>query len=266
MGGWGSGRREYATTPAVEECRHLDIDNFTDAVDCPGRGGRITWGGPDDPDASVSMVLLSDAHLDALKAGEELETTPAEDVDPDAVAPDDDSRAAAIYLDYTVTPPRDGEKRDVSYHVPIDYTDCNFGGSRPWFRCPTDAGGCNRRVRKLYLPIYADQERFLCRECYDLGYRSSRSSGNELERAEQRYRKAFAKADAEDRRPHPNNTPSLPDKPKGMHWDTFDDLLADVRDARDKWDRQMNERMRELLARHKSGAGGAVTAAQNTDG
>jgi hypothetical protein len=255
MGGFGSGRQEYARTPAVEECRHLDIDYFTDAVDRPGRGAPIYWGDPDDPEASVRVVFLSDDHLDALKAGEELETTPVEDADPDAVdPPDDDSRSREMYLGYTVTPPR-GESRDVSYLVPIEYTDCNFGGSRPWFRCPPDAGGCNRRVRKLYLPIYTDQDRFLCRECYDLGYSSSRNSGNELKRAEQRYRKAFAKADAEDRRPHPNNSPYLPDKPKGMHWDTFDDLLADVRDARDEWDREMNERMRELLAQSKAEVG-----------
>jgi len=260
MGGFGSGRQEYATTPAVEECRHLDSDNFTDAVDRPGRGGRITWGDSADPDASVSMVLLSDEHLDALKAGEELEATPAENVDPE-----DDSRATAIYLDYTVTPPRDGEKRDVSYLVPIEYTDCNFGGSRPWFRCPTDAGGCGRRVGKLYLPIYANQDRFLCRECYDLGYRSSRNSGNELERAEQRYRKAFAKADAEDRRPHPNGTPHLPDKPKGMHWETFDDLLADVRDAREEWDREMNAQLREFLAEYDTGGEYTARAMGYTD-
>jgi hypothetical protein len=252
MGGWGSGRREYATTPAVEECRHLDIDKYTDAVDRPGRAGPIYWGDPDDPEASVSMVLLSDDHLDALKAGEELETKPVEDADP-GVDPADDSRATAIYLDYTVTPPRDGEKRDVSYLVPIEYTDCNFGGSRPWFRCPTDAGGCGRRVGKLYLPIYTDQDRFLCRECYDLGYRSSRTSGNKMERAEQRYRKAFAKADAENRRPHPNNAPYFPDRPKGMHRDTFDDLVEDVQAARDEWDDKMNEHMRELLDRCNTG-------------
>jgi hypothetical protein len=265
MGGWGSGRREYATTPAVEECRHLDIDKYTDAVDRPGRAGPIYWGDPDDPEASVSMVLLSDDHLDALKAGEELETTPAEDADPNAADPADDSRATAIYLDYTVTPPRDDEKRDISYLVPIEYTDCNFGGSRPWFRCPPDAGGCGRRVGKLYLPIYTDQDRFLCRECYDLGYRSSRTSGDDLKQAELRYRRAFAKADAEDRRPHPNGEPYFPDKPKGMHWDTFDDLLADVRAVRDDWEEQADKQLTDLLGRYETEAKRATTVVGNTD-
>jgi hypothetical protein len=265
MGGFGSGRREYATTPTVEECRHLDIDNFTDAVDHPGRGGPIYWGDPDDPEASISTVFLSDDHLAALADGTELEATPVEDADADAVDAPDDERATAIYLDYTVTSPGDDESRSVSYHVPLEYTEPNFGGVRPWFRCPSHAGGCGRRVGKLYLPIYTDRDRFLCRECYDLGYRSSRTSGNELERAEQRYRKAFAKADAEDRRPHPNNPPYTPDRPKGTHRDTFDDLLADVRKARHEWDDRMNERMRELLDQYDTGAEHAAGAFGYTD-
>lgn len=244
MGGWGSGRYEYASTPTVEECRHLDVTNFTDAVDRPGRGGPIYWGDPDDPEASVSIVFLSDDHLDALEAGEKLETTPVEDGDPDAV---DDERTAAIYLNYTVTPPRGGESRDVSYLVRLEYTDCNFGGSRPWFRCPTNAGGCDRRVGKLYLPIYTDQGRFLCRECYDLGYRSSRTSGDDLKQAELRYRRAFAKADAENRRAHPNNAPYRPERPKGMHHDTFEDLLEDVDRAFEEWGREVESMEKELL-------------------
>jgi hypothetical protein len=267
MGGFGSGRREYATTPTVEECRHLSADKFTDAVEHPGHGGVIYWGDPDDPAASIRIVLLSDTHLADLKDGKKLETKPVEDA-PDTfqkIDTDTDAgeRATAAYLEYTITNTRTDESREVSYLVPVDYTDCNFGGVRPWFRCPTDAGGCNRRVGKLYLPPGRDQ--YLCRECYDLGYRSSRNSGNELERAEQRYRKAFAKADAEDRRPHPNNSPFLPDKPKGMHRDTFDDLLADVRDAREEWDREMNERMRELLAEYDTGGEYTARAMGYTD-
>lgn len=264
MGGFGSGRREYATTPAVEECRHLESNRFTDVVETPGYGKRIYWGDVDDPDASIRAIPLSEDHLAALKAGEKLETAPVEDADPDA-ADTGDGRAVVIYLDYTVTPHGDGDKRDISYLVPIDYTDCNFGGSRPWFRCPTDAGGCGRRVGKLYLPLYTNGDRFLCRECYDLGYRSSRNSGNELERAEQRYRKAFAKADAENRNPHPNNLPYTPDKPKGMHRDTFDDLLADVRDAREEWRRRMDGRMRDVLDDMGAGAEHAAGAFGYTD-
>jgi ribosome-binding protein aMBF1 (putative translation factor) len=120
-------------------------------------------------------------------------------------------------------------------------------------------------VGKLYLPIYTNGDRFLCRECYDLGYRSSRNSGNELERAEQRYRKAFAKADAEDRRPHPNNLPYTPDRPKGTHRDTFADLVEDVREAKREWREEMDSRTRDLLADMGAGAEDAAGAFGYTD-
>lgn len=54
----------------------------------------------------------------------------------------------------------------------------------------------------------------------------SNSSGIEWKR-EQR-----AKADAENRWPHPNNAPYYPDWPKWMHGETLADLVADVEDAR----------------------------------
>jgi len=258
MGGWGSGRREYATTPTVEECRHLDSDKFTDAVQHPGRGGMLRWGDPDDPAASIDIVMLSADHVATLKSGDRLKTVPIEDVD-DAVATDDDQagdeRATAVYLSYTITERQSGESRDVSYPVPVEYTTCNFGGVRPWFRCPgvVDGRECGRRVGKLYLP--PGQDLYLCRHCYDLGYRSSRTSGDDVERAEQRYRKAFAKADAENRRPHPNNAPYSPDRPKGMHHDTFEDLVDDVEAAREEWGREMNRKFREMAPRLETGIG-----------
>jgi hypothetical protein len=50
--------------------------------------------------------------------------------------------------------------------IPIMWSWCNFGGYRPWFRCPY----CPRRVRKLY---YASG--FCgCRTCCNLRYASQR--------------------------------------------------------------------------------------------
>lgn len=258
MGGLGSGRREYATTPTVEECRFLDSDKFTDAVERPGYGGPVYWGDRDDPAATINVIMLSADHVDALKSGEALETTPVEEAEANVFtlagsAQDEDSdgdqdgeteRATAVYFSYRITDPRDDETRDVSYLVPLEYTECNFGGVRPWFQCPTHAGGCGRRAGKLYKPPRGD--RYLCRECHDLAYRSSRTSGNDLERAEQRYRKAFAKADAEDRRPHPNNAPRFPERPKGMHQDTFEDLADDVQEARREWSQAFDEKLRDM--------------------
>ena len=238
MGGFGSGRREYATTPTVEECRAMDTDKLKDLTEHPNAAGQIYWGDPDNDDTSyLAWRTEGVRELD----GEE--------------------RADRVRFRYTTTHYPSEESTTVEYVVRFNYTEPNFGGVRPWFMCPE----CGTRRRKLYLPPRRNADRFLCRECYDLGYRSSRTSGDELERAEQRYRKAFAKADAEDRRPHPNNPPYTPDRPKGTHRDTFDDLLADVRKARQEWDDRMNGRMRELLDQYDTGAEHAAGAFGYTD-
>ena len=85
-----------------------------------------------------------------------------------------------------------------------------------------------------------------CRECCDLGYLTSQRSGDVLKEAELRYRPASKEADAKDQRPHPNNAPSWPTKPKGMHGETFADLLANLEDARDEWERAFDQRLREM--------------------
>jgi hypothetical protein len=66
-------------------------------------------------------------------------------------------------------------------------------------------------------------------------------------RAIQRYRNAFEKADAEGRRPHPNNPPYLPEKPKNMHTGTFERLQAEVRAKDDEFHEAMRKREREIL-------------------
>lgn len=214
MGGLGSGRRKYATTPTVAECRTLDADNLTD---------------------SVEVAPENDPHFD-LRWGENSVRAYFEHGDGDG------NRVAALRFVYTTRPGTEDEQRH-EYRVPIEYTEPNFGGVRPWFNCPS----CGTRRRKLYLPPRA--EKFACRECYDLGYRSSRSSGDKVERAEQRYRTAFAKADAEDRRPHPESAPYRPTRPKGMHHDTFADLVVEVEAAREEWYGGFLEEMRALTSR-----------------
>lgn len=221
MGGLGSGRYEYATTPTVEDCRVLDVNEFTDAVEHPGTNATIRWGPEDDPGASIGVHLLPQS--------------------------DDDEKATALRLQYTITDGRTREETAHDYCVPLEYTVCNFGGERPWFRCPGVVNGehCERRVAKLYRPPWRGV--FLCRHCYDLGYTSSRTSGDELKQAELRYRRAFAKADKEGRRPHPNNEPWLPERPNGIHYDTYEELLNDVQAARREWTSAMQEREQQLI-------------------
>lgn len=221
MGGLGSGRYEYATTPTVEECRVLDVNEFTDAVEYPGTSATIRWGPEDNSSASIGVHLLPQSG--------------------------DDEKATGLRLKYTIIDGRTGEKTEQDYRVPLEYTECNFGGERPWFRCPgvVDGEHCERRVAKLYRPPRGDL--YLCRHCYDLGYTTSRTSGDQLKQAELRYRRAFAKADEECRRPHPNNEPWFPKRPKGMHYDTYEELLAALQTARREWADAMQKREQQLF-------------------
>lgn len=227
MGGWGSGRRDYANTPTVEACRHLDIDRVKDLTEHPDSRGTMWWGDREDPEVWLTVKTEGERHLE-----------------------DGDTRAAVLRLQYTITDKETGEKTEVDYPILLEYSECNYGGYRPWFRCPgvVDAERCGRRARKLYLPHRRWAEYYLCRECYDLGYTSSRTSGKEWKQAELRYRRAFAKADAENRRPHPNGTdaPWYPERPKGMHRDTYEELLEDVRAARREYEEAWMSKLRKM--------------------
>lgn len=62
--------------------------------------------------------------------------------------------------------------QDMHYPVYLDYTACNYGGRRVWFRCP--AMGCGRRVAKLY-----GGKIFACRHCHNLAYDCQREQGQD---------------------------------------------------------------------------------------
>lgn len=75
-----------------------------------------------------------------------------------------------IELDYLITR-RDSDKKDnFEYKIPIETTDCYFGGKRYWFRCNLSKNGvyCGHRVAKLY----QGADYFACRHCYNLTYES----------------------------------------------------------------------------------------------
>src|SRR5262249_35933945 len=59
----------------------------------------------------------------------------------------------AVILMYRARSGGDAEWKSVEQRVPITWTACHLGGSRPWFRCIAYANGqyCGRRVAKLYL-------------------------------------------------------------------------------------------------------------------
>ena len=94
---------------------------------------------------------------------------------------------------------------DKTQRVGLDFTACNFGGQRPWFRCPS----CSRRVSVLYFR----QGVFVCRPCSGLRYRSqSEGPRDRMLRAANKKRDRLGADYGVDK---PVN------KPKWVHWATF---------------------------------------------
>lgn len=108
-----------------------------------------------------------------------------------------------------------------AHRLPVEWTPCRFGGSRPWWRCP----GCGRRCASLFLV----RGLFRCRKCGRLTYSSRRQDASG--RAWLRQAKAWRRLG----HPDPHDTPDLRElpfaKPKGMHWRTFSRLADTIDEA-----------------------------------
>lgn len=110
---------------------------------------------------------------------------------------------------------RDGSDwKEQNYPVRLAWTPCNYGGVRAWFVCP--AQGCGRRVAKLFL----GGSIFACRHCYRLAYACQRETADD---------RASRRADTiRDRLGWvPGILNGNGNKPKGMHWRTFQKLSAE---------------------------------------
>ena len=129
-----------------------------------------------------------------------------------------DGRPERVTLLYRHRRELGGEWEDVREPVPLAWTVCNFGGERPWFLCPE--AGCGRRVAVLYGPGRS----FLCRHCYDLTYQSQRD--NKMYRALHRAQKIREQLGGS-----ANMTEPFPEKPKGMHWKTYERLWWEHHEA-----------------------------------
>jgi len=129
------------------------------------------------------------------------------------------------------------EWEDVEEPVEFAWTPCNFGGERPWFICP--GAGCGQRVAVLYGP----GRYFLCRHCYDLSYQSQRDTKMywALHRAQDIRRRLGGSA---------NMMEPFPEKPKGIHWKTYErhmwehheaemEQLTEMREWLDKFEKKV---------------------------
>lgn len=106
-----------------------------------------------------------------------------------------------------------GEWETIDQFIPLDQSPCHYGGYRLWFKCPS----CNRRVAVLY----GAGKYFCCRTCYNLTY-SSQNEG-EIDRLLRKARKIRARLGASQ-----DLTWPILDKPKNMHWSTFERLRAEA--------------------------------------
>jgi len=180
MGGMGSGRRwHYGANDTTNDYRALDVRRWKrDGLLTPGRAFGWQWSRDGEVVASIQVRV----------------------------------ETGRVFLNYRH---RSGgvEWKDENYPVWLDWTPCNLGGQRPWFRCP--ARGCGRRVAILY-----GGGIFACRHCYRLAYPSQRETWDD--RAARRAERTRARLGWE---PGILNGEGL--KPKGMHWRTFEKLVAE---------------------------------------
>jgi hypothetical protein len=102
---------------------------------------------------------------------------------------------------------------EVEQSVAIAWMPCRFGGERPWFICSAYANGahCGREVAKLY----GAGRLFACRHCYRLAYASQQELAHErgLRKAQKIRMRLGGSA---------NMLEGFPQKPKGMHWRTYE--------------------------------------------
>jgi hypothetical protein len=188
MGGLGSGRPSSGGRDKVEECRSLDV-NRLHRKGClrPGWAGNWHWTRDGECVAWIGLRAALDC----------------------------------VYLAYRVRI-GGGDWEDVAESVRIVRVTCRYGGTRPYFECPSVVNGkaCGRRVAKLY----GHGRYFLCRHCYRLAY-SSQSEGG-LDRALRRANAIRQRLSAD-----PGTDAPFPPKPKGMWRRTYERLREQVFDA-----------------------------------
>jgi hypothetical protein len=108
--------------------------------------------------------------------------------------------------------------QDIEEPVPFLWTGCPYGGQPAWRQCP--GWGCGRRVAKLYW----GSRYFLCRSCHDLVYESQREDeATRLVTKAQKIRQRLGG--------RANLMDPFPDKPKRMHWQTYERLWWQAKEA-----------------------------------
>ena len=113
----------------------------------------------------------------------------------------------------------DEDWQDVNEFVPLVETATSFGGKRHWFQCLS----CGSRCRVLYGGAY-----FRCRRCHRLKYETQYEPpfAGAATRALKIRKRLGSKGGLDD---------IFPDKPKGMHWKTFERLRNEEEQRQEAW-------------------------------
>jgi hypothetical protein len=123
-----------------------------------------------------------------------------------------------VTLSYRTRRHESEEWTNKEYPVTVEWTRCNYGGERAWFRCP--AMGCGRRAAILY-----GGSIFACRHCHNLAYDSQNETSHS---------RALGKAQAIRVKLGGEPAGNFPPKPKGMHWRTYWHWRQKADDAEDR--------------------------------
>jgi hypothetical protein len=186
------GRPAYGARPSCESCKSIDVRRWH-------REGRLSAG-----QYFTCSWTLRGERSGSIEVGTERD---------------------AVVLTYQTRRGPATEWKPISQRVAITWTDCRFGGRRPWFICSMHGGGrcCGRRVAVLY----GLREYFACRHCYRLAYESQqepiRMRG--LLKAQKILIRLGAKPDVLD---------PFPEKPLRMHWRTYQRLHRAYEIAKDR--------------------------------
>ena len=131
----------------------------------------------------------------------------------------------AVILSYQTRHCGATEWKSINQRVPITWTDCHYGGRRPWFICAGNCDGqdCRRRVEVLY----SAGDYFACRRCCDLTYASQQEPIRE--RGFLKARKILIRLGAK-----PDLFEGFPEKPSRMHWRTYERLQRTYEIAKER--------------------------------
>ncbi|MBM4208253.1 MAG: hypothetical protein FJ190_09655 [Gammaproteobacteria bacterium] len=117
-----------------------------------------------------------------------------------------------LRLIYNYRAPGSENWEPLDYPVRLQTTPCHYGGVRYWFTCPVV--GCGRRVAILY----SGGKYYACRHCYQLAYQSQREDkGDRGHRGANKIRARLGW--------QPGIANQNENKPKGMHWSTYNRLM-----------------------------------------